>query len=99
MTMRYVCCRRSQRRYRKWQPSDAINASVVAMNSSTRRTRGVQHGARSQQVVEKVRAAPMAELARVGFGGLTIEGVAKAANVDRTKHYPRRAADTRAVAH
>ncbi|MCW2625233.1 MAG: hypothetical protein JWR48_1955, partial [Mycobacterium sp.] len=26
----------------------------------------------------------MAELARVGFGGLTIEGVAKAANVNRT---------------
>src|SRR5258708_21651730 len=89
MTMRYVCCRRSQRRYRKWQHADAINASVVAMDSSTRRTRGVQRGARSQQVVEKVRAATMAELARVGFGGLTIEGVAKAANVNRTTIYRR----------
>ncbi|MCW2626443.1 MAG: transcriptional regulator, partial [Mycobacterium sp.] len=45
------------------------------MESSTRRTQGVQHGPRSQQVVEKVREATMAELARVGFGGLTIEGV------------------------
>ena len=59
------------------------------MDSSTRRTRGVQRGARSQQVVEKVRAATMAELARVGFGGLTIEGVAKAANVNRTTIYRR----------
>src|SRR3977135_3662132 len=59
------------------------------MDSSTRRTRGVQHGPRSQQVVEKVREATMAELARVGFGGLTIEGVAKAANVNRTTIYRR----------
>ena len=59
------------------------------MDSSTRRTRGVQHGARSQQVVETVRAATMAELARVGFPGLTIEGVAKAADVNRTTIYRR----------
>jgi AcrR family transcriptional regulator len=59
------------------------------MESSTRRTQGVQHGPRSQQVVEKVREATMAELARVGFGGLTIEGVAKAANVNRTTIYRR----------
>jgi AcrR family transcriptional regulator len=59
------------------------------MDSSTRRTRGVQRGARSHQVVEKVRAATMAELARVGFPGLTIEGVAKAANVNRTTIYRR----------
>jgi AcrR family transcriptional regulator len=59
------------------------------MVSSTRRTRGVQRGARSQQVVEKVRAATMAELARVGFPGLTIEAVAKAANVNRTTIYRR----------
>jgi AcrR family transcriptional regulator len=59
------------------------------MDSSTRRTQGVQHGPRSQQVVEKVREATMAELARVGFGGLTIEGVAKAANVNRTTIYRR----------
>ena len=59
------------------------------MDSSTRRTRGVQRGPRSHQVVEKVRAATMAELARVGFGGLTIEGVAKAANVNRTTIYRR----------
>src|ERR1700716_1232750 len=59
------------------------------MDSSTRRTRGVQRGARSHQVVEKVREATMAELARVGFLGLTIEGVAKAADVNRTTIYRR----------
>jgi AcrR family transcriptional regulator len=59
------------------------------MDRSTRRTLGVQRGPRSQQVVEKVRAATMAELARVGFAGLTIEGVAKAANVNRTTIYRR----------
>jgi AcrR family transcriptional regulator len=59
------------------------------MDSSTRRTRGVQRGPRSHQVVEKVREATMAELARVGFPGLTIEGVAKAANVNRTTIYRR----------
>src|SRR3982074_32248 len=59
------------------------------MDSSTRRTQGVQHGPRSQQVVEKVRAATMAELARVGCGRLTIEGAANAANVNRTTIYRR----------
>src|SRR5260370_19059087 len=59
------------------------------MDSSTRRTQGVQRGPRSRRVVEKVRAATMAEVARVGFGGLTIDGVAKAANVNRTTIYRR----------
>jgi AcrR family transcriptional regulator len=59
------------------------------MDGSTRRTTGVQRGPRSQQVVEKVREATIAELARVGFPGLTIEGVAKAANVNRTTIYRR----------
>jgi AcrR family transcriptional regulator len=59
------------------------------MDASTRRTSGVQRGARSRQVVERVRAATMAEMARVGFAGLTIEGVAKAANVNRTTIYRR----------
>jgi AcrR family transcriptional regulator len=59
------------------------------MDTSTRRTTGVQRGPRSQQVVEKVREATMAELARVGFPGLTIEGVARAANVNRTTIYRR----------
>jgi AcrR family transcriptional regulator len=59
------------------------------MGGSTRRTTGVQRGPRSQQVVEKVREATMAELARVGFPGLTVEGVAKAANVNRTTIYRR----------
>jgi AcrR family transcriptional regulator len=60
-----------------------------AMDISTRRTRGLQCGPRSRQVVEKVREATMAELARVGFPGLTIDGVAKAANVNRTTIYRR----------
>ncbi|MDT5151458.1 MAG: hypothetical protein QOI01_3191 [Mycobacterium sp.] len=59
------------------------------MDGSTRRTTGAQRGPRSQQVVEKVREATVAELARVGFPGLTIEGVAKAANVNRTTIYRR----------
>jgi AcrR family transcriptional regulator len=63
--------------------------SIGFMDSSTRRTRGVQRGPRSQQVVEKVREATMAELARLGFAGLTIEGVAKAANVNRSTIYRR----------
>jgi AcrR family transcriptional regulator len=40
-------------------------------------------------VVETVRESTMVELARVGFSGLTIEGVAKAANVNRTTIYRR----------
>src|SRR6201993_4329320 len=59
------------------------------VDKSTRRTRGVQRGPRSQQVVERVREATMAELARVGFPGLTIDGVAKAANVNRPTIYRR----------
>jgi AcrR family transcriptional regulator len=59
------------------------------MDGSTRRTTGVQRGPRSQQVVEKVREATISELARLGFPGLTIEGVAKAANVNRTTIYRR----------
>src|SRR3979411_1879918 len=59
------------------------------MDSSARRTRGVQRGPRSHQVVERVSEATMGELARVGFPGLTIDGVAKAANVNRTTIYRR----------
>jgi AcrR family transcriptional regulator len=73
----------------EWQHTVAIYTSVASVDGSTRRTRGVQRGPRSQQVVEKVRAATMAELTRVGFAGLTIEGVAKAANVNRTTIYRR----------
>ncbi|GAB3156442.1 TetR/AcrR family transcriptional regulator [Micromonospora sonneratiae] len=59
------------------------------MTEPTRRTRGVQRGPRSVQVVEGVRAATLTELTRVGFAGLTIEGVAKAAQVNRTTIYRR----------
>ncbi|GAB2568950.1 hypothetical protein Aab01nite_08340 [Paractinoplanes abujensis] len=59
------------------------------MDQPVRRTRGVQQGPRSAQVVESVRAATLSELARSGFGGLTIDGVAKAAGVNRTTIYRR----------
>lgn len=41
------------------------------------------------QVVESVRVATLAEMARVGFASFTIDGVAKAANVNRTTIYRR----------
>ncbi|GAA2642600.1 TetR/AcrR family transcriptional regulator [Paractinoplanes durhamensis] len=54
-----------------------------------RQTRGVQRGPRSVQVVQSVRAAVLAELDRAGYAGLTIDGVAKAAGVNRTTIYRR----------
>jgi AcrR family transcriptional regulator len=71
------------------------------MERTTRRTQGLQRGPRSVQVVERVRAATLAELARAGFAGLTIDGVAKAANVSRTtiyRRWPTKAALLAAVA-
>ncbi|ATE55801.1 MULTISPECIES: TetR/AcrR family transcriptional regulator [Actinosynnema] len=59
------------------------------MTEPSRRTRGVQHGPRSRQVVEAVRAATLAELARAGFTGVTMDGVARAAGVNRTTLYRR----------
>jgi len=59
------------------------------MTESTRRTLGLQRGPRSLHVVESVRAGTLAELARVGFAGLTMDGVAKAARVSRTTLYRR----------
>lgn len=55
----------------------------------TRRTKGLQRGPRSQHVIDTVRAATIAELARVGAQGLTVDGVARAANVSRTTIYRR----------
>jgi AcrR family transcriptional regulator len=60
------------------------------MDSSPWRTRSLRPGPRSHRLVEKVRNATMAELARVRFAGLAIEEVAKAANVSRTTIYRRR---------
>jgi AcrR family transcriptional regulator len=71
------------------------------MKATTRRTHGLQHGPRSVQVVESVRAATLAELARTGFAGLTIDAVAKGANVNRTtiyRRWPTKAALLAAVA-
>ncbi|MBU2664856.1 TetR/AcrR family transcriptional regulator [Actinoplanes bogorensis] len=59
------------------------------MTQAARRTLGLQHGPRSAQVIENVRAATLTELARAGFAGLTIDGVAKAAGVNRTTIYRR----------
>ncbi|WP_045745400.1 MULTISPECIES: TetR/AcrR family transcriptional regulator [Actinoplanes] len=59
------------------------------MTELTRRTTGVRHGARSVQVVERVRAAVLAEMTRVGFAAITIDGVARAAAVNRTTIYRR----------
>ena len=57
--------------------------------SEARRTRGLQRGARSQRVVDSVQQATIAELARVGFGGLSIERVATLAGVHRSTVYRR----------
>lgn len=59
------------------------------MTEPNRRTRGIQRGPRSIQVIEKVRAATLAELSRTGFANLTIDAVAKAAGVSRPTIYRR----------
>ncbi|MEU8240849.1 TetR/AcrR family transcriptional regulator [Actinoplanes missouriensis] len=59
------------------------------MTVSPRRTTGVRHGPRSTQVVERVRAAVLSEITRLGFAGITIDGVARAAGVNRTTIYRR----------
>ncbi|MER5754606.1 TetR/AcrR family transcriptional regulator [Streptomyces sp. NPDC002088] len=59
------------------------------METTTRRTRGVQTGPRSRQVISSVRAATLAELERVGFTAMTVDAVARAAGVNRTTIYRR----------
>lgn len=59
------------------------------MSESPRKTRGVHKGPRSRRIVESVREATIAELVRVGYAELTIGGVAKAAEVNRTTIYRR----------
>lgn len=59
------------------------------MTEPNRRTRGIQRGPRSVQVIESVRAATLAELSRTGFTNLTIDAVARAAGVSRPTIYRR----------
>jgi AcrR family transcriptional regulator len=63
--------------------------TLMPLDETTRRTRGLQRGPRSVQVVESVRAATLAEMARAGYAGMTVDGVAKAAGVNRTTIYRR----------
>ncbi len=61
----------------------------------TRRTQGVL-GGRSEQVVKRVLAASIAELARSGYAAFRMDRVAAAANVNKTSIY-RRWPDRRAL--
>ena len=54
-----------------------------------RTTRNVYGGERQRRVVESVRRATLAELARAGFSGLQIQTVAREAGVHRTTIYRR----------
>lgn len=62
---------------------------MAISTTEPRRTRNVQMGPRSQAVIEKVRAATSAELDRVGYGAMTMDGVARAAGINRTTLYRR----------
>src|SRR5687767_9883677 len=64
-------------------------ASVGAVRrASVRRTRGIL-GGRSDQVVRRVLAAAMAEVARSGYAGFRMDAVAARARVNKTTIYRR----------
>lgn len=61
----------------------------MADASTPRRTRNVQAGPRSQAVIDRVRAATLVELEQAGYAGMTMNGVARAAGINRTTLYRR----------
>jgi len=61
----------------------------MSAQDGIRRTKGIQSGPRSQQIVSRVAKATLAELDRVGFGRMTMAGVARTAGVDRATLYRR----------
>ncbi|UYN99119.1 MAG: TetR family transcriptional regulator [Devosia sp.] len=61
----------------------------MADEAVQRRTRNLQSGPRSRAVIEAVRAAVAAELDRLGFAGMTMDGVARTAGINRTTLYRR----------
>lgn len=71
----------------------------MAREPAPRRTRNVQSGPRSQAVIEAVRAATLSELDRVGFAAMTMDGVARAAGINRTTLYRRWPSKAALLAH
>lgn len=59
------------------------------MVESVRRTKGMQSGPRSREVVDKVRQAVLQQLEEAGYSQLSMDGVAKSAGINRTTLYRR----------
>lgn len=68
--------------------SGDMRRSAVRSAGTARRTRGIL-GGRSEQVVRRVLDAAVAELARAGYAGFRMDGVASRAAVHKTTIYRR----------